>query len=726
MNFLCSRQLLAVLAITTALTGCSLFQPIRSDHAGRVAGQAIQERDAELDALPERNREVSRNNDKTVMDAPAREGSGVIGEMDVDKILAKSRGGEGKARGKASAVKLEFEDTSLRDVITVFMRDYLKKPYTFKDTFKDRKVNLFFDAQATHEDLINMFDTLLENYGVRLHYSGGVYLVGSSEDKGDPMQQPSPLGIGDAVGVIRLKYIDATNFQALAKQVTKNPDKISVLPGNLLVVNSTSSDLRAVRTLLDDIDVPAFSGKLILIYAPRYLAASSLLAVMDSTQTQLLGTQGASKQFEAKQLGESDRIVIVAANQAARDLVLQLLAQIDVVDANHRRVFQYTLGLQKAGDIVANLNGLIKSVIKGANDITVTPDLVSNSLFIYATPHEYAEIRKLLTSMDYRPPAVQVEIVIAEVQLNEEMRYGVEWYLKKNGATLADATASLGIPTGITPTFAASIINAANNYATLQLLGSKTSFSLLSNPKIVVRNGATAHINVGSEQPVIKQKTSVSGTGGQTTVEPEFKKIGLELEVTPTVSANNEVRMIIKLKDTSITGTVTLGGTTDVYPILSNREIMTDLVTADGSTIFLGGIRQQSGSDTASKIPGLGDLQGAGALFRNKDTVNYGSELIILATPTVILDQQGADIVTKAVLRAAQKDFDYFESPDKVARESRPAEQAQLRLTSDQDLHGQMAQKNRPVEQVQQPMTEQATIQSPPPEWEAVPHAATP
>lgn len=722
MNLLYSRQLLAVLAITTALTGCSLFQPIRSDHAGRIADQAIEEKDAELDALYERNREARRNNnDKTVMDAPAREGSGVIGEMDVDKTLAKSRGGEGKAQGKASAVKLEFEDTSLRDVITVFMRDYLKKPYTFKDTFKDRKVNLFFDAQATREDLINMFDTLLENYGVRLHYSGGVYLVGSSEDKGDSMQQPSPLGIGDAVGVIRLKYIDAKDFKELAKQVTKNPDKISVLPGNLLVVNSTSTDLRAVRTLLDDIDVPAFSGKLILIYVPRYLAASSLLAVMDSTQTQLLGTPGASKQFEAKQLGESERIVIVAANQAARDLVIQLLAQIDVVDANHRRVFQYALGLQAAGDIVANLNGLIKSVIKGANDITVTPDKMSNSLFIYAAPQEYAEIRKLLISMDYRPPAVQIDMVIAEVTLNEEMRYGVEWYLKKTGLSIVDATTSLGIPAGITPNFAASIVNATNNYATLQLLGSQTSFSLLSNPRIVVRNGATAHINVGSEQPVIKQKTSVSGTGGQTTVEPEFKKIGLELEVTPTVSANNEVHMLIKLKDTAITGSTTLG--TDTYPILANREILTDLVVSDGHTIFLGGIRQQTGTDSASKIPGLGDLQGIGALFRNKDTANFGNELIILATPTVLLDQQGADIVTKAVLRAANKDFEYFKSPDKVAQKTRPVEQVQLRLTPDQDLHGQGAQENPPVQQAQQPTVEQA---QPSPEPTAQPPAANP
>lgn len=648
-------RLLPIMVIFAAVAGCSLFQPIRSDQAGRIADQAIKEEDGELDALLERSREARRDNARVVMDSPAREGSGIIGEVDVDKALAKNRGGDGKARGKASAVKLEFEDTSLRDVITVFMKDYLKKPYAFKDTFKDRKVNLFFDAQATREELINMFDTMLENYGVRLRYSGGVYLIGSSEDKGDTVQQPSPLRIGDAVGVFRLKYIDARDFQALAKQVTKYPDKITVLPGNTLIANSTSTDVRALRALLDDVDIPSFSGKFILVYAPRYLSPASLIAMMDGTQTQLIGTQGASRQFEARQLGDTERIVIVAANQSARNLVLQILEQIDVAGANHRRMFQYTLGLQSAGDIVANLNSMIKSAIKSAVDITVTPDKMSNSLFIYASPEEYAEIRKLLTNMDYRPPAIQVEMVIAEVTLNDEMRYGVEWYLKKNGSLIADATTSLGIPTGVPSNFTASIVNAANNYATLQLLGSQTSFSLLSNPKIVVRNGATATIKVGQQEPVIKQKTTVSGTAGSTVIEPEFKQIGLELEVTPTVSASNEVRMLIKLKDTSITGVKTLN--TDSYPILANRELQTDLVTADGRTIFLGGIRKQSATDIASKIPGLGDVRGIGALFRNKDMVNYGSELIILATPTVMLDQQGADTVTKAMLRAARQSF---------------------------------------------------------------------
>lgn len=670
MNF---KACLTVLVATT-ISGCALLAPPRHDQAGRVADRHLELRDPEIDKLAEHNLQLRRDQDDIVMDPPAREGSGIVSEVDIGKALNSEQGKQASGKGKATAVKLEFSDTSLKDIIVVFMQDYLKQPYTFQESFKDTKVNLFFNAKATREDLIRLFDTLLENYGIRLRYSGGVYLVGSVEDKTTlrALQQPSPLGIGDAVGVFRVNFLDAGNFIPLAKQVVKYPEKISVLPGNVIIVNSTSTDVRAVHTLLEDIDTPTFSGKYILAYSPRYLSAPSLVALLDNTQNQLMGAQNASRQFEAKQLPETDRLIIVAANKTARDLVVQFLAQTDVVGGNHRRVFQYNLATQTAADVVSNLQALIKAVIKNASEIVVVPDKVSNSLFINASPEEYAEIRRLLTRLDFRPPSVEVDMVIAEVNLNEEMRYGVEWYLKKKmGQAVSDAITGLGLPVGTTANLATTIVN-SSNYATLQLLGSQTTYSLLSNPKIVVKNGATAKISVGSEQPVIKQKTSTPATTGiSTVVEPEFKKIGIDLEVTPYVTPNNEVRMIIKLKDTDITGSQTLG--TDSYPILSSRELSTDLVAGDGKTIFLGGIRKQSISDIASKIPGLADLPGVGALFRNKDMTDFGKELIILATPTVMLDQQGADIVTRAVLRASKQEFAPLSGSQKQGDGHQPA-----------------------------------------------------
>jgi type II secretory pathway component GspD/PulD (secretin) len=665
----------AALLLAAALAGCAaldplqrLMTPIQHDQAGRIAGERVEARDPELDSLVAHNRQKREEPSPAVMQSPARAGSGLIGEVDVNRSLPAAKPGAAAAGGAAKEVTLAFNDASLKDIVTVFMKDYLKQPFTFQDSFKDRKVNLYFKDAATREDLIRLFDTLLETYGVRLRYSDGVYLVGSSDDKAAPLQQPSPLGIGDAIGVVRLKFIEARDFLALAKQVVKYPDKLTALPGNVLVVNSTSIDVRAVRSLVEDLDVPAFSGKYILVYAPRYLSAGSLVALLEGAQGQLVGAAQAAgpKQYEAKQIPDSERLVIVAANPLARDLVLQLLAESDVADASARRVYQYNLGTQVAADILPNLNILIKSVVKSPTEVSVVADKASNSLFIHASPEEYAEISKLLARMDFRPPSVQIDMIIAEVDLTDAMQYGVEVFLHRAGSTDASANSYFGSPVRESGTnrilgFSGALVKGLDRYATLQLIGNETSFTLLSNPKIMVKNGATAKITVATEQPVIRSKTSVNVTGGATTVEPEFKKVGLELEVTPTVSSENVVRVLMKLRDTTITGSVILG--TDSYPVLATRELNTDFTISDGRTVFLGGIRKQNTNDKANRVPGLGNIPGLGALFRDKTLETNGQELIILATATVILDQYGADTVTQALLRAARREFKDLRPP---------------------------------------------------------------
>lgn len=656
--------------VSLSLSGCGLFDPLVKLQAGSLIERSLEERKADQASPAEHNLAQRRSLEKEIMTPPARPGAGLVGEVDVSKLGSSGAdsGSGGKGR-KGAPVRLEFSETSLRDIIVVFLQDYLKQPYSFEDSFKDKKVNLYFNAEATQADLIALFDTLLENYGARLRYSGGVYLIGAVDDKSPGYLGPSPIGVGDAVGVFRLNFIDGTSFLQLAKQVAKKPDKVVALPGNVVVVSSTSTDVRAVAALMADVDVPAFGNKKVLVYIPRYLSAASLAAVLEAYQTQLSGPQTGSKQFEAKQILESEKVVIVTANAVARDLVLQFLAQTDVANANQRRIYQYSLGTQLAIDLKPNLDLLIKASIKNQTEISVVPDKASNSLFIHATPDEFTEIRKLLMRMDYRPPSVQIDVAIAEVNLSNNMQYGVEWYLKKSGSWLADVTTTL---TAANPSMVAGIIAPNNTYATLQLLGSETSFSLLSNPKIVVKNGATAKINVGREQPVIKSKNINNNSGGaNTVVEPEYKKIGLELEVTPFVTQENEVRMVIKVKDTAIVDTVRLGGATgDEYPVLANREVNTELVTGDGKTIFMGGIRKQAAEDSGSKVPGLGDTQYIGALFRNRKMVDSGQELIILATPTIILDQQGADLITNALLRAGRREFTNPRIPPATAKDA--------------------------------------------------------
>lgn len=641
------------------LAGCSTnFFTIKPQTAGGVAERKIDApQDPAVEGLVQHNLALRENLERSVMNVPPRPGSGVVGEIDIDRVAGKRAASAKKS--PVQRLRLEFADTSLKDIITVFLQDYLKVSYSFAEGFKDKKANLYFDAEATREELLSLFDSLLDNYGVRLRYTGTSYVVTSQDDKA-PIG-PSPLKVGDAVGLLRLNHIDAKDFVPLAKQVVRDGNRLTALGNNGVIISSTAADARAVALLAQGIDVPIFSGKKIIIYVPKYLSVNGLVAMLDNYQNQLVGSsQGGMRQFETKQITDSDRIVIVAANAAARDIVVEFLSRADVVDNNKRQVFQFTLGTQPAADVATNLNLMLKAVFKNIADIAVVPDKASNSLFIFASPDEYAEIRRLLDRLDYRPPAVLIDMNIVEVRLNESLQYGVDWYLRKKGFPILE----IGNDQRVSLTKGLRIAALGNsdsvNFAVLELLASETTFTLLQSPQLVVKNGSTARISNATEQPIAKGKVSTSATvQGSTAISTEvvYQKIGLELEVTPYISGNNEVRMVIKLKDSTVSGTVKIDG--NDYPQLSSRELSTELVTGDRQTIFLGGVRRQTQGETRTKIPGLGDIQtvGMGAIFGNKSDDKEGSELIILARASIMLDQQGADILTRAILRAARESF---------------------------------------------------------------------
>jgi len=114
---------------------------------------------------------------------------------------------------------------------------------------------------------------------------------------------------------------------------------------------------------------------------------------------------------------------------------------------------------------------------------------------------------------------------------------------------------------------------------------------------------------------------------------------------------DGDVKLTLVLKDSSIVDSKRIDN--NDYPVLSTREIKTEVVVQDGGTIFLGGLRRSRNNRTLSKIPLLGDFPGLlGAPFRNNSETGEMSELVVMLTPVIVLDQQGADIVSRALVNA--------------------------------------------------------------------------
>ncbi len=148
---------------------------------------------------------------------------------------------------------------------------------------------------------------------------------------------------------------------------------------------------------------------------------------------------------------------------------------------------------------------------------------------------------------------------------------------------------------------------------------------LISSPRIMTANGATAVISQGQDVPFVTPATS----SGPATV--EFKKAELKLEVTPQITANKTVIMEVDISKDAPTGATVQGN-----PILSTKKVSTNLQVQDGETIVIGGIFTRDNSNNESGIPGLKEVPVLGWLFKTKKNTDDKTELLIFLTPSIV------------------------------------------------------------------------------------------
>jgi general secretion pathway protein D len=277
-------------------------------------------------------------------------------------------------------------------------------------------------------------------------------------------------------------------------------------------------------------------------------------------------------------------------------------------------------------------------------DVRVVSDDSNNSLLIFATDKEYKRILSVLQQVDNQPNQVLLEAVIAEVTLDDELKFGVKWLL---GGGDSQATFQ-GIPTSAeSAAFAGfSYFLRANDIAfTLKALSSVTDVRVLSSPSLVVLDNKTATLQVGDQVPIITQRAQ-STVGGSSPIvnNVELKDTGVILTVTPRVNDAGRVILDIGQEVSSVVATTTSGIDS---PTIRQRKIKTSVVVQDGQALALGGLIQERELTGKSKVPVLGDLPLLGNAFRQK-TNNIGrTELIIFIRPRVIRDMTEAHRITQ-------------------------------------------------------------------------------
>ena len=484
---------------------------------------------------------------------------------------------------------------------------------------------------------------------------------------------------------------------------------------NALVVRAPSKSMPLIGELIRQLDQPPDAESIIKVFSLENGDAVQLTAMLQ----QLFGQQVTAGQGALGQLtqaislsnlqpgagaGESSLVPLrfsidqrtnsIVASGTIGDLnvVEILLLRLDQGGIETRVTEVFRLKNAPAFDVataIANflaeqrainnqlfITGEVSSFEQVDREVIVVPELVTNSLIISASPKYYPEIQKMVDALDFRPSMVMVQVVIAEVDLDDRFELGVELGLQDSmlfdrGIAAGETASSPGFNfnnLGLLPNASTSgqenfagqalssltlgrasstlgygglVLSAASESVNMlvRALQDEGRLQILSRPQIMTLDNEQAFVQVGQNTSRITGSTS--NTVGGTTNTVEDVSIGLLLRIQPRINEDRVVVMTVDaensaLDDTGVPVAVDATGQPVISPNINITTASTTVSAHSGQTVVFAGLITKSRINATRKVPFLGDIPALGRLFRYDTETDNRSELLIFMTPHVI------------------------------------------------------------------------------------------
>lgn len=436
--------------------------------------------------------------------------------------------------------------------------------------------------------------------------------------------------------------------------------------GQRLTLNFQDIETRAVLQLLAET-----SGKNIVV--SDTVQGNVTLRLRNVPWDQALDIVMTTKGLDMRQNGNV--IMVAPAEEIAARETADLEAQLAIAELEP----VYSEFLQVNYAKAADLSGLIEGADGGtmlSDRGSIAVDDRTNTLLVQDTAERLQDIRRMVRTLDIPIKQVLIEsrIVVVNDDFSRDLgvRLGVTGFNEDNNDLIVTSGTGTGTDTMIgsaldnladpangtvypieVPSLSnrynvnVPIADAAGRFS-LAVLGSDYLVDLeltaleaegrgeiVSTPRVITANQKEARIEQGVEIPYQQ-----SASSGATTI--QFKKAVLSLTVTPQITPDNNIIMDLRVHKDNVGEIISTGGLGGTVPSIDTRAVETQVLVADGQTVVLGGIYETERRESIKKVPFLGDIPFAGALFRSKQRVDNKAELLIFVTPRIL--EEGSSI----------------------------------------------------------------------------------
>lgn len=592
-----------------------------------------------------------------------------------------------------AALQLSAEKMPLIDFLHYVLGELLDVNYVFDQSITEANaeiskelVTLKITDEMSPRELFKLASNLLADRGLQIKYGSNVFYIHAAEEIAG--SQYSVIGVGGDIGdvpnttrpilqVVPLKFGAKVSIERSLRTFGRAQIVTDYDQGAVFITGNRSDVLQAVE-LIKLVDTPSARSKFVGLIELTFVSpdefSQQVALLLDNEGVATAVGQPSQRGLTLVPLKQLGAIAVFASTDILLQRVEYWSTVLDVPGkGSQEQYFLYHPTYARAKDLGESVRALlgvgstssnssngdtgnqqlstgnapssVRSSALNTDKIKMVVDERANAMVFYTSGSEYQALLPLLTQLDTLPKQVSLDIMIAEVTLKDEFKFGVEWALTRGevnvttqGAFGATTIGGLGL-----------IINGTEGPLTASFLNSNSLVKVLSNPTIVVRDGIQANINVGSEISVVGQTTQDPINGERQTTTAEYRKTGINVDVTPTVNAEGIVVMEVSM---SISNSVPSSSGASGNPDIFSRDINTEVVAESGNTILLGGLISESFSSGVAGVPGFSRIPLLGNLFKSDRDSTDRTELIMLVTPKVLDNAKRWDSVKEDFKRS--------------------------------------------------------------------------
>lgn len=611
------------------------------------------------------------------------------------------------ANSKDTVENFDYPDAEILDVAKAIAKLTGKSLIYNPQDIKGR-ISIVSETTITVGDAWNAFLTALNMKGFALVPSGKylrIERVASAKEKQTPIyaDRKPPNNDEFITRVIPLRYIDATEFEQTFRLWMPREARMQAYgQTNTLIITDTAAHINRMMELINLLDVAGYQESLVVIpvkNAPAKDIAKLIEQILNDSKgasspygvpgrpAANYGSQGRSTTkgrtggSVISKIIADDRtnMLIVKANAAGIMEIRALVRRLDSkVAANEGsgRIHVIQLQFADAEQMAKTLSAITSGAgnksqtraFPGAfgsdpvpfqNEIKVSPDKMTQSLVISASPQDYITFKKVVESLDVPRDQVFIEAMILEVALNRDNNFGTSFVSASNGIGLPSASGALtdllsGNPLagagGLILGFKSGAqkadveVGSGDNKKTfhvnslnglVELIQGNSDANVIATPKIVALDNEKATFEMKQTVPVPTTTTAANGGSIGQSFSPD--SVTVSLTVTPQINkASNFVKLEIDQKFENFDNTNVPLAIRNTANGKNQRATNTKAIVQNEDTIVLSGFIQDQVKETVNKVPLLGDIPILGWLFKNSQKKVQKTNLLVFITPTII------------------------------------------------------------------------------------------